>query len=134
MELTAASFVGSKRREECERMWASRVGPEATATLWKSQARANLGIVYMLFFMLLVTLFRVIDMPILMALSSLLCIPAAYNLFLRVRLFRSAKRQGGAYLALPQSSWPLVPLRDPDLFDRWYAARGQPRWPNRIQS
>lgn len=132
MELTAASFVSSKRREECERIWASRVGPEATATLLESQARVSVGIVYIFFFILLVTLFRIIDVPILVALSGLLCIPAAYNLFLRARLFMAAKRQGGAYLALPQSSWHLVPLRDPDLFDRWYAARGQPRWPNRI--
>lgn len=128
------TLVSARRRQALYEEWRPRIGHDGADTLVRSYARIRLGLALALLGLVASLIIGVsVRYGVGMTVEVFLVTPVALAVLVSSgRLKSRARRQAGAFLALPQSSWPIVPVRDSEHFDRWFAARNNPGWPKRI--
>jgi hypothetical protein len=124
---------GSHAQGRLVEAWTPRIGPQATNALALSQLQGRRLVAFVAGWLVLCVLFQVLHLGIAVALSCLLWLPILYYAVAVVRSTVKIQRAAVGFLNLEGEQFKAMPIRGPDTFDRWIAARGQPGWPGRFK-
>jgi hypothetical protein len=113
--------------------WTPRIGPQAANALALSQLQGRRLVALVAGWLVLCIFFQVLHLGIAVALSCLLWLPILYYAVAVVRSTVKIQRAAAGYLNLEGQQYKAMPIRGPETFDRWIAARGQPGWPGRFK-